>query len=308
MNTIKTIREVQDEIARLKREKDIFLLAHSYQAREIIEVADFTGDSFQLSAAAGKAPQKTVIMCGVKFMAETVKILSPEKTVMLANPIAGCPMAEQIDKDLILSIKKADPQYTVVAYINTTAELKTVCDVCVTSSSAVKIVNGLPDKDILFIPDSNLGAWVAKQAPGKNIKLLQGGCPIHMYVSVRDVENVRTAYPDALLLVHPECVPEVAALADFVGSTSAIMKYAEDSNHNEFIIGTEISIIENLQYKFPGRQFYPLSKRLICPNMKLTTLIDVLNCVKGDGGEEVVLDDETIAAARVCIDKMIELG
>ena len=305
---IMKIRDVQDEIIRLKRERDVFLLAHSYQAREIIEVADFSGDSYQLSVAAGKATQKNVVMCGVKFMAETVKILSPEKTVLLANPIAGCPMAEQIDKDLILSIKKNDPQYTVVAYINTTAELKTVCDVCVTSSSAVKIVNSLPDKEILFIPDSNLGAWVAKRAPDKNIKLLQGGCPIHMYVSVRDVQYARTVYPDALLLVHPECVPEVAALADFVGSTSAIMKYAEDSSHGEFVIGTEISIIENLQYKFPDKQFYPLSKRLICPNMKLTTLIDVLNCVKGGGGEEIVLDGETLRAARVCIDRMIELG
>jgi quinolinate synthase len=302
------IREVQDEIVRLKKERDICLLAHSYQAREIIEVADFTGDSFQLSVAAGKAPQATVVMCGVKFMAETVKILSPEKTVLLANPIAGCPMAEQVDKELVTAIKKASPHYVVVAYINTTADLKTVCDVCVTSSSAVKIVSGLPEKDILFIPDCNLGAWVAKQVPEKNIRLLQGGCPIHEAVSVKNVQQTRTAYPDALLLVHPECVPDVAALADFVGSTSAIMDYAEKSPHAEFVIGTEISIIENLQYKCPDKHFYTLSKKLLCPNMKLTTLIDVLNCVKGDGGEEVVIDDATIAAARVCIDRMIELG
>jgi len=305
-----TVKDIQEEIIRLKGEKDICLLAHSYQAREIIEVADFSGDSYQLSVAAAKAPQKSVVMCGVKFMAETVKILSPDKTVLLANPVAGCPMAEQIDKELVLEIKEDDPDCVVVAYINTTAELKTVCDVCVTSSSAVKIVKKLPDKNILFIPDSNLGNYVAKQVPEKNIRLLKGGCPIHIGVTPRDVENARIAFPDALLLVHPECIPDVAALADFVGSTSAIMEYAEKSDHGEFIIGTEISIAENLQYKCFGqnKRFYPLSKRLICPNMKITTLIDALNCLRGDGGEEITLDDETITAARGCIDKMIELG
>jgi quinolinate synthase len=306
------IRDVQDEIIRLKRENDVCILAHSYQAREIIEVADFTGDSFQLSVAANKAASPTIVMCGVEFMAETVKILSPDKKVVLANPAAGCPMAEQFDRDLILSIKKAEPHYAVVTYINTTAELKTVCDVCVTSSSAVKIVRQLPGKDILFIPDSNLGDYVAKQAPEKNIKLLQGNCPIHAVVNVREVENARAAHPGALLLVHPECDPSVVALADFVGSTSAIMEYAEKSERKEFIIGTEISIVENLEYRCLGlgqdKRFYALSKRLLCPNMKLTTLADVLRCVKGDGGKEVTLDGETIAAARVCIDKMIELG
>ncbi|MDR2693732.1 MAG: quinolinate synthase NadA [Chitinispirillales bacterium] len=305
-----TIKAIQEEIARLKREKDICLLAHSYQAREIIEVADFSGDSYQLSVAAAGAPQKSVVMCGVKFMAETVKILSPGKTVLLANPAAGCPMAEQIDRELVLAVKEDDPNCAVVAYINTTAELKTVCDVCVTSSSAVKIVKKLPDKNILFVPDSNLGNYVAKQVPEKRIQLLKGGCPIHMAVSAIDVENARIAFPDALLLVHPECVPDVVALADFVGSTSAIMDCAEKSDHTDFIIGTEISIVENLQYKCQGqnKRFYPLSKRLICPNMKITSLVDVLNCLRGDGGEEVILDDETITAARGCIDRMIELG
>jgi quinolinate synthase len=304
------IRDIQDEIIRLKRENDICVLAHSYQAREIIEVADFTGDSYQLSVSANKTGCKTVVMCGVEFMAETVKILSPEKKVILANPAAGCPMAEQFDRDLILSIKKSSPNYTVVTYINTTAALKTVCDVCVTSSSAVKIVKQLPGKDILFIPDSNLGDYVAKQVPEKNIKLLQGNCPIHAVVNVREVQNARTAHPGALLLVHPECDPKVTDLADFVGSTSAIMDYAEKSEHKEFIIGTEISIVENLQCRClgQGKRFYALSKRLLCPNMKLTTLADLLECVKGGGGAEIVLDKETIAAARVCIDKMIELG
>lgn len=302
------IRDIQDEIIKLKKEKDICILAHSYQAREIVEVADFVGDSFQLSVMATKAPQKTVIMCGVRFMAETVKILSPEKTVYLANPIAGCPMAEQMDKELIEAVKRQYPDYTVVAYINTTAELKTICDVCVTSSSAVKIVDKIPNNNILFIPDCNLGAYVAEQLPNKNIKLLQGGCPIHACVTVADVQKAKERYPNALLLVHPECVPEVVKKADFVGSTSAIMEYAQASDKKEFIIGTEISIAEHLQYMCPDKKFYFLSKKLICPNMKSTSLIDVLNCVNGDGGEVINLDDETIISARKCIDRMIELG
>ncbi len=302
------IRDIQDKIIKLKKEKDICILAHSYQAREIVEVADFVGDSFQLSVMAKKAPQKTVIMCGVRFMAETVKILSPEKTVYLANPIAGCPMAEQMDKELIEAVKQKNPEYTVVAYINTTAELKTICDVCVTSSSAVKIVDKIENNNILFIPDCNLGAYVAEQLPDKNIKLLQGGCPIHACVNVNDVAKAKALYPEALLLVHPECIPDVVKKADFVGSTSAIMEYAQKSDKKEFIIGTEISIAEHLQYLCPDKKFYFLSKKLICPNMKSTSLIDVLNCVNGNGGEIIELDDQTIISAKKCIDKMIELG
>lgn len=302
------IKEIQQEILKLKKEKDICILAHSYQSKEIIEVADFTGDSYQLSVMATEAPQKTVIMCGVKFMAETVKILSPDKKVILANPIAGCPMAEQMDVDLISAVKASNPDYTVVAYINTTAALKTICDVCVTSSSAVKIVNNIPNKNILFIPDCNLGDYVAKQIPDKNIKLLQGGCPIHARVTVKDVEKAKALHPDAELLVHPECVPAVVAKADYVGSTVGIMKYAMNSPKKEFIIGTEISIADHLAYECPDKFFYTLSKDLICPNMKSTTLVDVLHAVKGNGGAIINLDDETITKAKACIDKMIELG
>lgn len=302
------IKEIQQEILKLKKEKDICILAHSYQSKEIIEVADFTGDSYQLSVMATEAPQKTVIMCGVRFMAETVKILSPNKKVILANPIAGCPMAEQMDVDLISAVKASNPDYTVVAYINTTAALKTICDVCVTSSSAVKIVNNIPNKNILFIPDCNLGDYVAKQIPDKNIKLLQGGCPIHARVTVKDVEKAKALHPDAELLVHPECVPAVVAKADYVGSTVGIMKYAMNSPKKEFIIGTEISIADHLAYECPDKFFYTLSKDLICPNMKSTTLVDVLHAVKGNGGAIINLDDETITKAKACIDKMIELG
>ena len=302
------ITEVQDKIHRLKQEKNVCLLAHSYQAREIIEVADFTGDSFQLSVAAGQVGQKTVILCGVRFMAETVKILSPDKTVILANPGAGCPMAEQMGKEIVQAVKDQNPNYTVVAYINTTAELKTICDVCVTSSSAVRIVDHIPNNNILFLPDCNLGAYIAEKLPHKNIKLLQGGCPVHAMVTPDEVRKAKAAHPGALLLVHPECVPNVVRLADFVGSTSAIMEYAANSEHGDFIIGTEMSIVEHLQYRCPGKRFYVLSQRLLCPNMKITTLVDVLNCLSGTGGEEIVLDATTIAEARVCIDRMIELS
>lgn len=217
-------------------------------------------------------------------------------------------MAEQMDRELIQGVKDSLPDYTVVAYINTTAELKTICDVCVTSSSAVKIIKKLPNENILFIPDCNLGAYVAKQAPEKNIKLMQGGCPIHARVSAHDVKKAREAHPYAEVLVHPECTPDVLELADFIGLTSAILNRAEESESKEFIIGTEISIAQHLAYRCPEKRFYTLSKNLICPNMKATSLVDVYYAAAGTGGELIELDAETISKARVCIDRMIELG
>lgn len=303
-----TTRELQDEIIRLKKEKDICILAHAYQSHDIWEVADYVGDSYGLSVQAAKAKQSTVLMCGVRFMAETVKILSPQKRVLLSNSNAGCPMAEQMDVELISGVKKMYPDYTVVAYINTTSELKTICDVCVTSSSAVQIVKNIENKNILFIPDCNLGKWVADQVPEKNIKLLQGGCPTHVRMSKRDVEKARKAHPDALLLVHPECLPEVSELADYRGSTTGIMDYAKKSDAKEFIIGTENSIVQHLQFACPDKQFYPLSRDCVCHNMKLTTLGDVYQCVKGTGGEEIKLDEEVRIKAKRCIDTMLKLG
>ncbi|MDE6004087.1 MAG: quinolinate synthase NadA [Oscillospiraceae bacterium] len=302
------VSEMQQEVLRLKKEQDVCILAHSYVAREISEIADFVGDSYQLSVKASQVENQTVLMCGVRFMAETVKILSPEKKVLLSNPLAGCPMAEQMDKDMILQMKKLYPDYIIMAYVNTTAELKTIADVCVTSSSAVKIAKAVENDKILFIPDCNLGAYVAKQVPEKTVKLLQGGCPIHASVKPSAVQNMKALHPEALVLVHPECVPEVVEQADFVGSTSAIMDYAKNSDAKEFIIGTEISIAEHLQYDCPDKLFYPLTKELICPNMKATTLVDVYRNLTGQFGEEIILDKQTIQDARRCIDKMIALG
>ena len=303
-----TTRELQDEIIRLKKEKDICILAHAYQSHDIWEVADYVGDSYGLSVQAAKTQEQTILMCGVRFMAETVKILSPQKRVLLSNSNAGCPMAEQMDVELISGVKKMYPDYTVVAYINTTSELKTICDVCVTSSSAVQIVKNIENKNILFIPDCNLGKWVADQVPEKNIKLLQGGCPTHVRMSKRDVEKARKTHPDALLLVHPECLPEVSGLADYRGSTTGIMDYAKKSDAKEFIIGTENSIVQHLQFACPDKQFYPLSRDCVCHNMKLTTLGDVYQCIKGTGGEEIKLDEEVRIKAKRCIDTMLELG
>ena len=303
-----TIHDLQEKIRKLKAEKDIRVLAHSYQAREILEVADLTGDSYALSVAASKVSQKTVVMCGVRFMAETVKILSPDKVVRLAHPGAGCPMAEEFTVEDLIAAKEKYPGYAVVCYINTTAELKTLCDVCVTSSSAVEIVKKLDNDNILFIPDRNLGAYIAGQVKGKNIVLLEGGCPVHARVTVDDAKRAKAAHPNAPLLVHPECVPGVAALADFVGSTSAIMDFAVKSGGAEFIIGTELSIAEHLQYMCPDKRFHALSRDLVCPDMRLTTLVDLYRALDGSGGEEITLPPDVMAGARKCIDRMIEMG
>ena len=302
------IKEMQDEIMRIKKEKDICILAHAYQSHDIWEVADYVGDSFGLAQRAAEAPQKTMIMCGVRFMAETVKLLSPEKTVYLPEPDAGCPMADQIDYDLLAALREKNPDYTVVAYVNTTTEVKTLSDVCVTSSSAVKIVKNMPEKDILFIPDCNLGSWVKKQVSEKNIKLVSGGCPTHVRVTVKDVEKAKAAHPNALLLVHPECLKEVTELADYAGSTTGIMDYAAKSDAKEFIIGTENSIVSHLQLAHPEKRFYALSKDCVCHNMKMTTLGDVYNCVVNDEGESITLTEETMQKARKSIDAMLRLG
>lgn len=305
------ISKIQETILTLKKEKDVTILAHSYQAKEIVEVADYTGDSFQLSLMAKKANTKNIILCGVHFMAETVKMLSPEKRVFLANELAGCPMAEQMEPDIISQLKAKEPDRTIVAYINTTAKLKEVCDVCVTSSTAVKIVKNIKSDKILFIPDCNLGDYVKKQVPEKDIKLLQGGCPVHAAVNINDLEKVKTKHPNALILVHPECIPAIVEKADYVGSTSGIMDYVKNSNHDEFIIGTEMSITEHLQYKYLDKSFYNLSKKILCPNMKITTLIDVLNTIKGidtSKAFEIIMTEEEIAKSRICIDEMIRLG
>lgn len=303
-----TTNEMQNEIIRLKKENDVCILAHAYQSEDVCEVADYVGDSYGLSLQAAKAEQKTVIMCGVRFMAETVKILSPEKKVILSHAEAGCPMAEQLDRDDLLALRAKYPSATVVAYINTTSELKTVCDVTVTSASAVKVIKNIDNDEILFIPDCNLGAWVAAQIPEKTFRFVAGGCPVHARISEREALEAKRRHPNAELLVHPECVKEVVKHADYAGSTTGIMEYAKKSAKKEFIIGTENSIVQHLQFACPDKRFFPLSKTCICNNMKLTTLPEVYRCVLNQGGEEITLPQETMDKARKCIENMIELG
>ncbi|MDE5770040.1 MAG: quinolinate synthase NadA [Ruminococcus sp.] len=305
------LHELQEKILKLKKETNTVILAHSYQAREIVEIADFTGDSYKLSVDAKGVDADNILFCGVHFMAETAKMLAPQKRVFLANKNAGCPMAEQMDAEMISMLKEREPDRTVVAYINTTASLKTVCDVCVTSSSALKIVKAIDNDKILFIPDCNLGDYVKRSIPEKDIKLLNGGCPTHAGITVKEVMKAKEEHPHALFLVHPECTPAVVKLADYVGSTSGIMDYALKSDAEEFIIGTETSIAEHLQYDCPEKKFYPVTKDIVCHNMKITTLPDVYNALKGienGGAFEILMDDELIAKARKCIDEMIRLG
>ena len=302
------IQDVQAEIRRLKREKGVCVLAHAYQSHDIWEVADYVGDSFGLSEKAAKADADTVLMCGVRFMAETVKILSPQKRVILANADAGCPMAEQVSFDVLSQLKQKYSDHTVVSYINTTAKLKTISDVCVTSSAAVKIVRNIANNKILFIPDCNLGGWIQKQIPEKQFQFVPGGCPTHLLLTPKAVDEARRRHPDALVLVHPECSEKVVELADYVGSTTQIMDFAKSSRNTEFIIGTENSIVQHLQFECPEKRFFALSKNCICHNMKATTLGDVYDCLRGTGGEEIELDDTTLQLARRSIDEMLRLG
>lgn len=301
-------KDLQEAILKLKKEKDVCILAHAYQTQDILEVADFIGDSFGLSQQAQSVPQQNLLMCGVRFMAETAKILSPDKKVILSHPDAGCPMAEQLTVDELKEIKAQYPNAAVVAYINTTSALKTECDVCVTSASALNIVKNLPNEEILFIPDCNLGSWIEAQVPEKKFHFIKGGCPVHMRITPDDVVKARATHPGAPLLVHPECKKEVTALADYAGSTTGIMKYAANSDAGEFIIGTDNSIVQHLQFEHPDKKFYALSRDCVCHDMKLTTLMDVYNCLLGEAGEEIVLDDETRLKAKKCIDAMLEMS
>lgn len=303
-----TVREMQDEIIRLKEKNGFCILAHLYQNHDILEVADYIGDSFGLSQQAAKAPQKNVLMCGVRFMAETVKILSPEKKVVLSSPVAGCPMAEQLSVDELKELKKQYPDHAVVAYINTTAALKTECDLCVTSASAEKIVKRIDNDKILFIPDCNLGNYISKRLPNKEFTFIKGGCPVHLQITEEDVVRAKQLYPAALVLVHPECRPSVTEMADYAGSTTGIMSFVENSEAKEFIIGTENSIVEHLQYKCPDKKFYPLFSGCICNDMRLTTLPQILACLKGEAGEVIELDYYTLHGAKRCIDEMLRLG
>ncbi len=301
--------ELKNKIIEAKKGTGTVILAHTYQEPDIIDVADITGDSFFLSKKAKEINAKRVVMCGVRFMAESVKILSPETETILPVPSATCPMAEQILPERVRRFKEENPEVAVVAYINTTAALKAECDVCVTSSSAIKIVDKLENKDILFIPDQHLGSFVKEKLPDKNIILWDGYCPVHAQLTKEDVLECKKAHPDAKFAVHPESPKEVVELADMVGATSEIISYAKEQK-GEVIIGTEKGVVDYLSlHEENGDRFIQLSpEKLCCEDMKKISLEDVYNAILGKGGEEVVLDEELRKKALVSINRMLELG
>ena len=304
MNNAGLIRE----ILRLKEETGTLLLAHTYMNPAIVDIADVSGDSFALSKAATKYDNEKVIMCGVRFMAETVKILSPEKRVYMPVGSATCAMAEQFSPEKVKEFKEQNPDVCVCAYINTTAALKAQCDVCVTSSTAVKIVKALEAKDILFIPDCNLGTFVKEQVPEKNIILWKGGCPVHGSITVDDVLTAKSAHPHAKIAIHPECPPEVCKMADYIGATSGILDYCKQSD-DDVIIATEKGVCDWLNLHYPQKDFYQLApEKFICRDMKLTTLESIYKTLLGEAGEEIILDEELRIAAKRPIDAMLAYG
>lgn len=302
-----SIRDIQNEIIKLKKQQNAVILAHSYQSPSILEIADYSGDSFKLSSLAQKLDEPVVYLCGVRFMGETVKLLSPQKKVILPVPQATCPMAEQISPQRVLDFKKENPSYKVVAYINTTAALKAVCDVCVTSSSALKIVAALEENDILFIPDKNLGGYIKEKLPQKNILLWDGYCPVHNGVTVQECEDAKRLFPQALFLMHPELPAEILHYGDIIGSTADILKYAIETD-KDCVIGTEKAIVDYLKLARPDKKFNLLSKKLICPDMRLTSLADIYAALNGNGGEEIVLSEALMQSAVRPIEEMIRLG
>ena len=302
------MNEIINEIQKLKKETGTVILAHTYQAPEIIELADITGDSFALAKKSLEIGAKRVLMCGVRFMAESVKILSPDTEVILPAPDATCPMAEMISPERVREYKKNNPDAVVVAYINTTAALKAECDVCVTSSSALKIVGKIDAPEILFIPDKNLGSFVKEAFPEKNIVLWDGYCPIHAKVTEEDVLQAKKLYPDALLAVHPECKRDVVKHADMAGSTAEIIDYALKSTR-PVIIGTERGVADYLIPKHPDKKFYRLCpEKLVCRDMKYTTPENILAALKNEGGEIIELNEELVKKAKHSIDEMLRLG
>jgi quinolinate synthase len=264
------------EINRLRGERDAVILAHNYQNDEIQDLADFVGDSLALSQIAAQTPAKVIVFCGVHFMAESAAILSPDKTVLLPAETAGCPMAEMADAAAVTQWRQTYPDAAIVAYVNSSAAVKAVSDYCCTSSNAVRLAQSIPETEIVFLPDQNLGRFVAAQVPEKTIRLWPGYCITHHRISKADVIKVMEAHPQAPILIHPECRAEVVAMADYVGSTAQIIQYVKASEADTFIIGTEMGILHALKKDNPGKTYYLMSPGLICPNMKQTTVDKVL--------------------------------
>jgi len=299
--------DILNKINQLKKEKNAIILAHYYTPGEVQAIADYVGDSYYLAKTAKNTNADTVVFCGVAFMGESAKILNPEKTVLMPDASADCPMAHMVTVAKIEELKKQYSDLAVVCYINSTAELKTHSDVCVTSSNAIKIVKALPNKNIFFVPDRNLGRYVAEQVPEKNIILNDGCCPIHAEITPQHIKLAREKHPDALVLTHPECVEEVVKLSDYIGSTAEILDYAKASEHKEFIICTEDGVDYALCLNNPDKKFYYAKEEFCCRDMKLNTLENVLHVLE-TGENEVIVDEATRVNALVPLDKMLEMA
>lgn len=300
-------------IKELQKEKDVVILAHYYVDGEVQEIADYVGDSFYLSKVATKVPQRNILFAGVTFMGESAKILNPEKTVVMADESADCPMAHMVTPERIAEVRAEHDDLAVVCYVNSTAEIKAVSDVCVTSSNAVGVVKNIPQKNIFFVPDNNLGRYVAEMVPEKNFIFHDGFCHVHKSILAAELRAAKEAQPDALVLTHPECTQDVVEMSDFVGSTSEIIDFATESDAKKFIICTEMGVFFELQQKNPEKKFYSVGHRQFCPNMKKVTIDKVeavLNRLTADGKgvDDIVLSDEIIERAGIPLQRMLELA
>jgi len=294
------------DILALKQERNAVIVAHNYQIDDVQALADVIGDSFALSKYCASVPQDVIVFCGVHFMAESAKILSPQKTVLLPEINAGCPMADMVTAEDLRALKRNHPHAAVVCYINTSAAVKAESDICCTSSNAVKVIQSLAEEEIIFVPDKNLGNYIAKKVPEKRMIIWDGYCVTHHRVTLEDVQKAKKAHPDAVLLVHPECRPEVVELADFVGSTRQIIDFAAASKEKKFIIGTEMGVLFSLKRNNPEKTFYLLSPGLICPNMKRTRLESVYNALK-QMRYPIELAEEILVKARTSLERMLKV-
>ncbi|WP_281526374.1 quinolinate synthase NadA [Intestinibacter bartlettii] len=298
--------QLSEKILKLKKEKNAIILAHLYQIPEIQEIADYVGDSYYLSQVARDAKEDLIIFCGVKFMAESAKVLSPEKTVILPAPNAGCPMADMAEVEDVEEMIKKYPDAFKVCYINSSYEVKALCDASVTSSSALNIIKNIPNKQILFLPDQNLGGYISEFFPEKEFILWRGFCPTHHRITAEDIIKAKEEHPNVKVLSHPECSKEVRDLSDYIGSTSGIINYATECEDKEFIIATEEGVLHQLKKKNPDKKFY-FPEVMVCPNMKKTRLQDVYDALDGKK-EEVILDEEIRKKALTSLENMHKLG
>ena len=296
---------LEEEIESLKQQRNAVILAHNYTRPEIQDIADFVGDSLELSRKAAECRAPVIVFCGVRFMAETAKILSPESTVLHPNPYSGCPMADMADPDAVAEYKEKHPDTLIVAYVNTTAATKTAVDLCCTSGNAEKLIASLPpERKILFLPDANLGSNLNAKL-NRHMELWPGCCPTHNRIMPEHILAAKEKHPDALVLVHPECLPAVVRLADRALSTGGMLKFVRESACRAFIIGTECGILHRMRKENPDKAFYPLEPAVVCPNMKKITLEDVLFCLR-DMAPEIELPEDVCRAAKAPIDRMLE--